>query len=139
MGKRTVCRPKRGKPRLRKRKPKTCRIRRSPAPPPFFTQKQVLSIEANGSMQYSQPIDVSRQSLYTFGIVNKGDKAVVAQVEISPDSVNYAKDAEEIIPGGTTFALVPMRFLRFARISVRTVDPTAKSHVDVYFQAQAAG
>ncbi|RKP47368.1 hypothetical protein D7Z26_24050 [Cohnella endophytica] len=93
----------------------------------------------NGEAQHLPPVDVSRKSVYSFGIVNRGDKAVVAHIEISPDNAHYASDTEETVQGGETLALVPMRFLRFARISVRTVEPGQTSLVDVYFQAQAVG
>jgi hypothetical protein len=84
-------------------------------------------------------LNTSRQSVYSFGIVNRGVQSIVAKIEISPNRKHYAEDAEQIVAGGQTIALVPIRFLRYTRISLRALEPEEQSIVDVYFQAQSVG
>jgi len=131
---------KRRTPPARKRKkPGTCRSRRrGPAPCPSYTQKKTLALSASAETTYLPAVDTSRQTTYSFGIVNRGESPVVARIQISPDGEHFAEDAEETIEGGRTAALVPMRFLRYSRVAVRTLDPGAVSVVDVYYQAQSA-
>lgn len=84
-------------------------------------------------------LDTSCQSTYSFGIVNKGGHSVVARLEISPDNEHFADDAKEIVPGGRTAALVPIRYLRYTRVSVRALNPGEESVVDVHYQALSTG
>ncbi|MFC4303584.1 DUF6385 domain-containing protein [Cohnella boryungensis] len=82
-------------------------------------------------------MDTSRQTTYSFGIVNRGEDSIVARIQISPDGKHFAEDAEEIVAAGKTAALVPARFLRYARVALRALEPGRKSIVDVYYQAQS--
>ena len=77
--------------------------------------------------------------MYSFGIVNRGNSAVVAKLEISPDNEHFADDAKEIVAGGRTFALVPIRYLRYTRVSIRSAHAGEESVVDVHYQAQTWG
>lgn len=84
-------------------------------------------------------VDTSCQSMYSFGVVNRGSHAVVAQLEISPDNVHFAEDAKEIVAGGGTVALVPIRYLRYTRVTLRPAQPGEETVVDVHYQAQTWG
>lgn len=89
-------------------------------------------------VRFLPALDTSRQTLYSFGIVNRGEHAVEAKIEISPDDRHFAEDVREIIAGGRTAALVPYRFLRYTRVSFRALKPGEESVVDVYYQAQSS-
>ncbi|WP_127584475.1 DUF6385 domain-containing protein [Paenibacillus koleovorans] len=84
-------------------------------------------------------MDVSRFSVYSYGIVNRGSDPVVVKAQIGPNANDFADDSEGVVKGGETLALVPSRFLRFARIQVRAQAPGTEPVIDVYFQAQTAG
>jgi hypothetical protein len=80
--------------------------------------------------------DTSSLSMYTYGIVNRGEHPALVQIQISPNARDYAVDSQEVIAGGQTKALVPQRFLRYTRLVIQSVEPDQQTRLDVYFQAQ---
>jgi hypothetical protein len=80
--------------------------------------------------------DTSSLSMYTYGIVNRGEHPALVQIQISPNARDYAVDSQEVIAGGQTKALVPLRFLRYTRLVIQSVEPDQPTRLDVYFQAQ---
>ncbi|RUS49102.1 DUF6385 domain-containing protein [Cohnella sp. AR92] len=122
--------------RCRRRRRSFERRRRSNV---VYTQCKTLGRATSDDFAYLAPIDTSRQTQYSFGIVNKGDNPIVVRLEISPNAVDYALDTEELVGGGRTAAIVPIRYLRFTRLGIRSQAPGRDSVVDIYYQAQSSG
>ncbi|UQZ84754.1 hypothetical protein SK3146_04009 [Paenibacillus konkukensis] len=115
---------------LRKKKRKCRHSCHKEAPHTF------LNIQAGGEFTVLPVQDVSQLTMYSYGIVNRGEHPIVAKIQISPNRHDFADDVEEVIDSGATLALVPVRFLYYARVAVRAEDPDQSSMVDVYFQAR---
>ncbi|WP_053782664.1 DUF6385 domain-containing protein [Paenibacillus xylanivorans] len=101
-----------------------------------FTEHTYVGAETNGSMNPLPAQDTSSLSMYTYGIVNRGEHPALVQVQISPNARDYAVDSQEVIAGGQTKALVPLRFLHYTRLVIQSVEPDQPTRIDVYFQAQ---
>ncbi|GGH66357.1 hypothetical protein GCM10008014_46690 [Paenibacillus silvae] len=82
------------------------------------------------------PQDTSTLSMYSYGVVNRGKHPALVQIQISPNAVDYAVDSQEVVEGGQTKALVPLRFLHYTRLVILPVKPGEPTRLDVYFQAQ---
>lgn len=103
---------------------------------PVYSGKTCLDISTEDEFVFLPIQDVSRQSVYSFGIVNRGENPVEAIVQIGPTRVDFTEDVQEVIQGGQTSVLVPVRFVRYVRLGVRSVEEGKGSVVDVYFQTK---
>ncbi|QHW32452.1 hypothetical protein GZH47_17630 [Paenibacillus rhizovicinus] len=82
------------------------------------------------------PQDTSNKSVYSYAVVNRGSEPVIAQVEVGPNGRDYATDAEEIVPDGGTAIVVPIKFQRYTRLLVKSLNEGKPTGVTVYFQSQ---
>lgn len=101
-----------------------------------FTEHTYVGAETSNSIHSLPAQDTSSLSMYTYGIVNRGKHPALVQIQISPNAVDYAVDSQEVIAGGQTKALIPLRFLHYTRLAIRSVEPDQPTRLDVYFQAQ---
>ncbi|KAA8757004.1 MULTISPECIES: DUF6385 domain-containing protein [Paenibacillus] len=101
-----------------------------------FTEHTYIGAETSSSMDSLPAQDTSSLSMYTYGVVNRGKHPALVQIQISPNAVDYAVDSQEVVAGGQTKALVPLRFLHYTRLAIRSVEPDQPTRLDVYFQAQ---
>lgn len=101
-----------------------------------FTEHTYTGAETGQGEQALPPQDTSSLSMYSYGVVNRGQHPAIVQIQVSPNAVDYAVDSQEVIEGGQTKALVPLRFLHYTRLVLLPVNPTQPTRLDVYFQAQ---
>nr|WP_154960517.1 DUF6385 domain-containing protein [Paenibacillus xylanexedens] len=101
-----------------------------------FTEHTYTGAETGQGEHALPPQDTSSLSMYSYGVVNRGKHPAIVQVQVSPNAVDYAVDSQEVIEGGQTKALVPLRFLHYTRLVLLPVDPAQPTRLDVYFQAQ---
>ena len=109
----------------------------SPAPSGVFHEETYSGISAQSDWHPLPPQETAVQSTYSYAVINRGSNAAAVRVEISPDGVHYAVDREETVQPGETKALVPTRFLKYTRLSVRSLAPDGTVVVDVFYQAQS--
>nr|WP_275446157.1 DUF6385 domain-containing protein [Paenibacillus sp. ACRSA] len=101
-----------------------------------FTEHTYVGAVTQNTTQPLPAQDTSSLSMYTYGIVNRGEHPALVQIQVSPNAVDYAVDSQEVIAGGQTKALVPQRFLHYTRLVIQSVQPDQPTRLDVYFQAQ---
>ena len=101
-----------------------------------FTEHTYVGAVTQNTNQPLPAQDTSSLSMYTYGIVNRGEHPALVQIQVSPNAVDYAVDSQEVIAGGQTEALVPQRFLHYTRLVIQSVQPDQPTRLDVYFQAQ---
>ncbi|CAM3457161.1 DUF6385 domain-containing protein [Hydrogenibacillus schlegelii] len=131
------------------RKPKPCRpVRRvrqvkiivcMPSRAPVFTEAVYRNVRVRGQPMALPRQNTARLQRYSYAVVNAGPAEVEVRLEVSPDGVHYAPDASMRVESGKTGVIVPNRYLRYTRPTLRTVEAGATATVDVFFQAQSAG
>lgn len=113
------------------------RKRRCPAPAGGkFCQVVYRNVETTNEFTALPSQEMSNRSLFSYAIVNRGSKGAVVQLEIGPNDSDYLVDMESEINGGSMDIIVPSKFMRFVRVSVRSLDPGLPTKLTVYYQAQ---
>jgi len=109
----------------------------SPAPSGVFHEETFSGVSAQNDWHPLPPQETAAQMTYSYAVINRSSNAAGVRVEISPDGVHYAVDREDTVQPGETKALVPTRFLKYTRLSVRSLPPDGTVVVDVFYQAQS--
>lgn len=92
---------------------------------------------ANKKPKFTDWIEVSKYSMYTFFVKNLGTSSVIIQVQISPDKESVFNESVLYrIPKKGTTAITPMLYTFYNRLVYRTVPPGNQSDIKVWFQAQ---
>jgi hypothetical protein len=81
--------------------------------------------------------DTSNKTVYSYAIVNQGDHPVSVRVEVGPNKANYALDQEGVVGGGATSVVVPAKFMRYSRLTVKSHEKGKPTRLQIYFQAQS--
>ncbi|MBO9606879.1 MAG: hypothetical protein J7639_13050 [Paenibacillaceae bacterium] len=76
---------------------------------------------------------------YSFVGINKDRHPALIRIEISPNAADFTTDAKATVSPGDMQVLTPMRYLKYARISIKSAHPGQPAKLDLYFQAQTAG
>lgn len=104
-------------------------------PTKFIEELEVL--DTNESYIFSIARDTSLTKTVTYFIENLGENSVAANLQVSPDGVNFVEDSErKIIKNNKTTILIPYVFAKYTRIRVKTIDKNKKSKVKIWYQAQ---
>ena len=126
-----------------KRRKKKCRRPKPPCPRPrkvrpatLFTEQLYKNIMTHDDWEPVPGQDTSIKSVYSYAIVNRGNNAAEVKIEISPNGTNFASDVQESVPPHSTKVVVPIRFLKYTRLSLKSEASGKPTSVDVYFQAQ---
>lgn len=84
----------------------------------------------------SQNTSLSQSNMYM--IKNRsGDATVEANIEISPDDADYYMDtAGIVIKPQQNYVVIPLRFAKFTRVSLRTAEEGKTAVADVVYQTQ---
>lgn len=81
--------------------------------------------------------DVSKFKTYTFAIINKGNNDAEVKFQISPDNEYfYTENFIYYIPEQEINIIVPNRFLRYARLLVKTKKTDCFTSLKIILQAQ---
>lgn len=110
-----------------------------PFPSRIFHEEKFLNIITQDDWVVLKHQNTSTQVTYSYAIVNKGNYPAIVRVEVSPNSIDFATDREEDVHAHSTIVMVPTRFLRYTRISVRSKQPGNQTTLDIYFQSQSIG
>jgi hypothetical protein len=121
----------------------------SPAPKPdfcplpikesrFVEQVQLNALTSN-EWRPSFLIDSSLLSLYSYAVVNRGAYAGEIMVEISPNGTDFMKDNQAVVQPGATQTIIPLRYLKYTRLSFKSLNLDQSALLDIYFQAQSEG
>ncbi len=81
--------------------------------------------------------DVLNLTTYSFCVLNQGDSAAMARIELSPNGINWMHEAgsDNVVGAGQMKILVPDFFLRYIRIIYWT-EGSATTCLGIYFQGQ---
>lgn len=109
----------------------------SGTPSRVFHEETYTNISAQNDWYSLPPQETSLQTTYSYAVINRSPHNAAVRIEISPDGVHYATDREETVLSGETKALVPTRFLKYTRLSVRAMSPGETVLIDVFYQAQS--
>ncbi|TVX88215.1 DUF6385 domain-containing protein [Paenibacillus agilis] len=82
--------------------------------------------------------DTSVASVISYAIRNQGSVPLTAELEISPNGIDYAKDTTLTIEPQTMKVAVPLRFLKWMRLKLLIADGESGA-ADVYYQTQSIG
>ncbi|MCR8635027.1 DUF6385 domain-containing protein [Paenibacillus radicis (ex Xue et al. 2023)] len=104
-----------------------------------FIEQERLGVTTENEWKPSLLVNSSLLKLYTYSIVNRGNHASEVKVEISPNGLDFMQDSKMVVAAGTTQAIVPMRYLKFTRFSVKSQQLDQPTMLDIYFQAQTQG
>ena len=115
----------------------------TPCPPPrrpCFRSKVEMDLLVTSVPRSVLLQDVGCNQMTTYFVHNKGNTAVVAKLQLSPDGQVWLDDPppQEVEPGESA-AFVPRLLLRFARLRVQTQDPAETARLTVWFQTQSTG
>lgn len=80
--------------------------------------------------------NTSNKSIYSYAVVNRGEYPAELRLEVGPNGSDYAIDMEGVVEKGVTEVLVPSKFMRYARLSVKSKQQGHPTKLLVYFQAQ---
>lgn len=105
--------------------------------PVQFTEAVFTGNVSTDAFQALPSQDASIQTDLSYAIVNRSANAVLIQLEISPNDTDYTVDTESAVDGLSMKALTPLRFLKFSRISFRSLEIGQSATFDVYYQAQS--
>jgi hypothetical protein len=103
----------------------------------MFLENAFTNFSAQDNWTPLPPQKTSVQMNYSYAVINRGPNAAAVRIEISPDGAHYAADKEETVLPGETKVLVPSRFLKYTRLSVKSLSQNETVLVDVFFQAQS--
>lgn len=101
-----------------------------------FIEQERLDVPTENDWKSSLLVNSSLLKLYSYSIINRGEHSSEVMVEISPNGTDFMQDSKMVVPAGTTQAIVPMRYLKYTRFSLKSEQPDQPTTVDIYFQAQ---
>jgi hypothetical protein len=81
-------------------------------------------------------VNSSLLKTYTYSVVNRGEHPSEVKVEISPNGTDFMQDSQMVVAAAATQAIVPMRYLKYTRFSVKSRHADQPTSLDIYFQAQ---
>lgn len=110
----------------------------SPTNNTLFIEESFLNLKVTNHLLALPVQNTSTITMNSYAVINRGEIPAIVCAEISPNSVDFIKDCEDIVPPKSMKVLVLNRFLKWTRLILATdttcgQDPT---EVDVYFQAQ---
>lgn len=82
--------------------------------------------------------DTSNKTMYSYAIVNRGENPAVLRLEVGPNGSDYAIDMEGVVEKGVTEIVVPSKFMRYSRLTLKSKQKGQPTKLQVYFQAQLA-
>lgn len=77
--------------------------------------------------------------MYSYAIVNRGAYPAEVMVEISPNGKDFMTDSKKEVPAASMQTITPLRYLKYARFSVKSREAGRPTSLDLYFQGQTAG
>lgn len=102
----------------------------------LFTEQLYAGIPAHDEWEPVPVQDTSLKSVYSYAIINRGSNAAEVKIEISPNEINFISDLQESVAPSSTKVIIPIRFMKYTRVSVKSQETGQPTSVDVYFQAQ---
>ncbi|MVQ39415.1 hypothetical protein GON05_32970 [Paenibacillus sp. MAH-34] len=104
----------------------------------LFIEESFLNLKVTNHTLTLPVQDTSTITMNSYAVINRGDVPAIVCAEISPNSVDFIKDCEDIVPPKSMKVFVLNRFLKWTRLILATDITCGKgsTECDVYFQAQ---
>ncbi|SHJ76549.1 DNRLRE domain-containing protein [Paramaledivibacter caminithermalis] len=97
----------------------------------------IEEFDTNTSYHFSTIRDTSLTKTITYFIQNLGENSITADLQISPDGINFIEDNKiAMIRKNETIRLIPYVFAKFIRVRVKNINKDETSRVRIWFQAQ---
>jgi hypothetical protein len=117
-------------------KPDLCLL---PIKEPRFVEQVQLNALTGNEWRPSFLIDSSLLNLYSYAVVNRGTHAGEIMIEISPNGSDFMKDNQTVVQPGATQTITSLRYLKYTRLSFKSLHLDQPALLDIYFQAQSEG
>jgi hypothetical protein len=105
--------------------------------PVQFTEVMFTGAVSTDEFRALPSQNVSLQTNLSYALVNRSANAILIHLEISPNDTDYTVDTESTVEGFSMKVITPLRFLKFNRISFRSLEAGQSATLDVYYQAQS--
>lgn len=113
---------------------------KSEYPCEIISTKFISRIEevcTKGTYNFSRLINTSLTKTVMYFVENLGVNEIVANLQVSPDGVNFIDEPTKISPTLNKLEfIVPCIFAKFTRVAVKNVNPHETSKVRIWYQAQ---
>lgn len=97
----------------------------------------IEEFDTNGDYKFSKTRDTSLTKTVTYFIENLGESSVTANLQISPDGVNFVEDkGVKVIKKNEVVVLIPYVFAKFTRLRVKNINNNEISRVRIWYQGQ---
>jgi hypothetical protein len=97
----------------------------------------VVEFNTDGTYSFSELINTSLTKTVMFFVKNVGKKEIIANLQISPNGVDFIDEPAMILPPLNQLKfIVPCIFAKFTRVAVKNVNPLETSTVRLWYQAQ---
>lgn len=103
-----------------------------------FIEENFEGLTVGNEFLYLPPQDTSLSTNIMYMIQNQSHDATLEfQVEVSPNKEYYYVDTTGItIKPRSNYVGTPLRFAKFTRVGIKTVEQGTSANVDVYYQTQ---
>lgn len=101
-----------------------------------FYEERFKHVRARQLWTDLPPQNTSCKDVYSYAIFNRGKHRARVRVSVGPTLHDFIPDVEEIVLEKRGVVVVPKRFLKFTRISVKSIG-TEPTILDIYFQSQS--
>ncbi|WP_143111713.1 DUF6385 domain-containing protein [Paenibacillus sp. BC26] len=103
-----------------------------------FSERTFMNVETTDDFVPLPSQDTSNKAVYSYAIVNDGCEPASVQLEIGPNGRDYVVETEGVVQIKGMGVIVPSRFLRYARLAVKSEQPGKPTKLCIYFQSQKA-
>jgi len=102
-----------------------------------FIETEYLNLITYDNYTSIPAVNISQQADYSFFVVNRGENRAQICLEISPDNKIFHTDLEPFaLDNQRTTVISALHFLKYTRLSYRSLEPELPTMIDIYFQAQ---
>lgn len=102
----------------------------------IFIEEKFLNFNVTDQFTPLPQQDTSTKTMTSYAVINRGENSAIIRTEISPNSIDFVIDQEDIVPPNAMRVFVPNRFLKWTRLLVCTEEAGSTTFLDVYFQSQ---
>ncbi|KIL39946.1 hypothetical protein SD70_17185 [Gordoniibacillus kamchatkensis] len=105
----------------------------------LFQEEAFLGLDVTGEILSLPMQNTATKSAVSYAVINRGDYPTLVMAEISPNSIDFSVDQQEVIAPQSMRVIVPNRFLKWTRLSLTAEDGQGPTQIDVYYQSQTVG
>lgn len=105
----------------------------------LFNEETFLNLSVTNQLMALPVQNTATKTVTSYAVINRGSNPAIVRAEISPNSIDFVTDQEDVVPPKSMKVFVPNRFMKWTRLSLSTGMTQDSTEIDVYFQAQTTG